>query len=558
MTSMRPEEWRRPRPLRSSRRAACRRAHTVRGRRMPRGRRLHRQVSALLDAHEHAHDFLETACVATVAAWPDEDLTGAQFGPFLLESRIGGGGMGEVYRARDTRLGRTVAIKVLQSHVAADEPARERFEREARVVAGLNHPHICTLHDIGTYRAPTGQGPVPYLVMEFLEGETLADRLTKGSLPVEDALDCAIQIASALDTAHRAAIVHRDLKPRNVMLTSAGAKLLDFGIAKAAAPPAVGARAVARLRADDARHDHRHAALHGPRATRGSANGRTHGSVCLRLRALRDAQWQDSVRRPKWREPDDGHHGAGNRHRFVSSSRRVPNGVEQLIVRCLAKNPDDRWQSAADLLDELRRIAGAVRSARESGWFRRFISEHRVAGIGVLVTLVLSAGVAAFLSAPTTPAVPLRPVASVQLAVLPLRMVGEATRGDEYLGVGIADSIITRLAAIRSIGLRPTAAVIGFANTPADTATVAKTLAVGHVLFGTIQRTADTYRITLQLVQSSDGAVVWARQLRRAPKRVDETAGHDCRRSRRRLAPRTDRGGARPRSAALYGQRGSV
>ena len=154
---------------------------------------LYRQVSALLDAHEHAHDFLETACVATVAAWPNEDLTGTQFGPFLLESRIGGGGMGEVYRAHDTRLGRTVAIKVLPSHVAADEPARERFEREARVVAGLNHPHICTLHDIGTYRAPTGQGPVPYLVMEFLEGETLADRLTQGSLPVEDALDCAIR-----------------------------------------------------------------------------------------------------------------------------------------------------------------------------------------------------------------------------------------------------------------------------------------------------------------------------------------------------------------------------
>ena len=208
---------------------------------MPRRRGFHRRVSTLLDAHERAHDFLETACVATVAEWPDEDLAGAQFGPYRLESRIGGGGMGEVYRARDSRLGRTVAIKVLLSHVAADEPARERFEREARVVAGLNHPHICTLHDIGTYRAPSGRGPVPYLVMEFLNGETLADRLARGALPVDEALECAIQIASALDTAHRAGIVHRDLKPRNVMLTSAGAKLLDFGIAKATAPPALGA-----------------------------------------------------------------------------------------------------------------------------------------------------------------------------------------------------------------------------------------------------------------------------------------------------------------------------
>ncbi len=129
----------------------------------------------------------------------------------------------------------------------------------------------------------------------------------------------------------------------------------------------------------------------------------------------------------------------------------MPNGVEQLIARCLAKSPDDRWQSAADLLDELRRIAGAVRSARESGWFRRFISEHRVAGIGVLVTLACCQRVPRrSCRRPTTPAVPLRPVATVQLAVLPLRMVGDAIRGDEYLGVGIADSIITRLAAIRS------------------------------------------------------------------------------------------------------------
>ena len=153
-----------PRRLRSSRRAACRRAHAVRGRRLPRGRGVPPPRVGRCSTRTNApDDFLETACVATVAEWPDEDLTGAQFGPYHLESRIGGGGMGEVYRARDTRLGRTVAIKVLLSHIAVDEPARERFEREARVVAGLNHPHICTLHDIGTYqrRARPRPGAVP-------------------------------------------------------------------------------------------------------------------------------------------------------------------------------------------------------------------------------------------------------------------------------------------------------------------------------------------------------------------------------------------------------------
>ncbi|HEY6360994.1 MAG TPA: serine/threonine-protein kinase, partial [Vicinamibacterales bacterium] len=445
----------------------------------------HGQVATLLDAHERADDFLETGCVATVAGWTDEDLTGAQFGPYRLESRIGGGGMGEVYRARDTRLGRTVAIKVLLSHVAADGPAGERFEREARVVAGLNHPHICTLHDIGTYQAPAGQVPVPYLVMEFLNGETLADRLAQGPLAVEEALNCAIQIASALDTAHRAAIVHRDLKPRNVMLTSAGAKLLDFGLAKATAAPALGA-----LPPDS------------ELTTPGTIVGTVSYMAPEQLEGLPTDARTDLFafgcvlyEMLSGKKAFEGRSGASLMSAIMAQQPRplrelvpsLPNGVEEIIRRCVAKSPDDRWQSATDLLEELRRIAGVVRSARESGGFRRVISGHRVAAISVLVALALAAGAAVFLSAPTRPSVSPAPAAMVQLAVLPLRMVGDAIGGDEYLGVGIADSIITRLAAIRQIGLRPTAAVLGYAEMPADTATVAKALTVGHVLFGTIQ-----------------------------------------------------------------------
>jgi len=396
MTAMRPEEWRRVRDLfdRSVALPAGERTQFVADACLA-DEGLHRQVSALLHAHEHAHDFLETACVTTVAAWPNEDLTGTQFGPFLLESRIGGGGMGEVYRARDTRLGRTVAIKVLQSHVAADEPARERFEREARVVAGLNHPHICTLHDIGTYRAATGQGPAPYLVMEFLEGETLADRLAQGPLPLDDALDCAIQIASALDTAHRAAIVHRDLKPRNVMLTPAGAKLLDFGIAKAAAPEAAGAT----LSPDS------------ELTTPGTIIGTLHYMAPEQLEGLPTDARTDLFafgcvlyEMLCGRTAFEGRSGASVMTAIMAreptSIRELvpslPSDVEQLIVRCLAKNPADRWQSATDLLEELRRIAGGVHPTHEPGWFRRVIPEHRIAGIGMLVTLILSAGAASF------------------------------------------------------------------------------------------------------------------------------------------------------------------
>jgi eukaryotic-like serine/threonine-protein kinase len=151
---------------------------------------------------------------------------GALLGPYRIEAQIGAGGMGEVYRARDTRLNRIVAIKILPPRLADNAESRDRFEREARMIASLNHPHICTLHDVGHH------GDMDYLVMEFLEGETLASRLSKGPLPLEQTLQYAIQIADALDKAHRKGMTHRDLKPGNIMITKSGAKLLDFGLAK--------------------------------------------------------------------------------------------------------------------------------------------------------------------------------------------------------------------------------------------------------------------------------------------------------------------------------------
>ena len=157
--------------------------------------------------------------------------TGEKLGPYEILSPIGAGGMGEVYRARDTRLGRDVAIKVLPEHIAKREDLRQRFEREARSVASLNHPHICVLHDIGN------QDGMGYMVMEFMEGETLAARLEKGALPLEQALKYGLQIADALDRAHRAGVTHRDVKPPNIMLTRDGVKVLDFGLAKSGSKP---------------------------------------------------------------------------------------------------------------------------------------------------------------------------------------------------------------------------------------------------------------------------------------------------------------------------------
>jgi len=169
---------------------------------------------------------------------------GNKLGPYEILAPLGAGGMGEVYRARDTRLERTVAIKVLPSHLSADSIHKQRFEREAKAISHLNHPHICVLYDVGH------QDGIDYLVMECVEGETLAKRLEKGPLPLEQVLKYGAQIADALDKAHRAGIVHRDLKPGNIMLTATGAKLLDFGLAKPAVPLVSGATVTATVTRD--------------------------------------------------------------------------------------------------------------------------------------------------------------------------------------------------------------------------------------------------------------------------------------------------------------------
>ena len=159
-------------------------------------------------------------------------MTGTRLGPYEISARIGAGGMGEVWRAKDTRLDRSVAVKVLPAELAHSAQLKLRFEREAKTISQLNHPNICTLYDVGEN----------YLVMELLEGETLAERLVRGPLPLPDVLRFGVQIAEALDRAHRAGIVHRDLKPGNVMITRGGAKLLDFGLARNEMPePAINA-----------------------------------------------------------------------------------------------------------------------------------------------------------------------------------------------------------------------------------------------------------------------------------------------------------------------------
>jgi serine/threonine protein kinase len=188
-------------------------------------------VEQLLIEDERAGGFLQEPLFdfSTKAGFHTDAMPltqGARLGPYEILALVGAGGMGEVYRARDTRLGRDVAVKILSAHLSSDPDLKRRFEREARAISSLTHPNICCLYDIGC------QDGIDFIVMEYLEGETLADRLSTGLLPFEQALKIGVEIADALDKAHHSGIIHRDLKPGNIMLTKSGAKLMDFGLAK--------------------------------------------------------------------------------------------------------------------------------------------------------------------------------------------------------------------------------------------------------------------------------------------------------------------------------------
>jgi dipeptidyl aminopeptidase/acylaminoacyl peptidase len=275
---------------------------------------------------------------------------GTRLGPYEITAKLGEGGMGEVYRAEDTRLGREVAIKVLPEALAGNSELRQRLEQEARAISSLSHPYICTLYDVGT------QGDVDYLVMEYLEGETLAHRLERGPLPLSRALDVAIQIAEALAAAHGKGIVHRDLKPGNVMLTPDGAKLLDFGLAKTAAlAPVDDLTASPTLTqgltvAGAVLGTFRYMApeqLEGREADERSdlfAFGATLYEMLTGKKAFPAQSQASLIASIMDREPAP----------LTEEIPGCPPALERLVRRCLDKAPERRWRDASDLAFVLR------------------------------------------------------------------------------------------------------------------------------------------------------------------------------------------------------------
>ena len=317
--------------------------------------------------------------------------SGTKLGPYEILSPLGAGGMGEVYKARDTRLERTVAVKVLPTHMASSPEVRQRFEREAKTISQLSHPHICALYDVGR------EGEAEYLVMELLEGETLSDRLANGALALEQTLRYGTEIAGALDKAHRQGIVHRDLKPGNVMITKSGVKLLDFGLAKAMTPATQQSSLTALPTQQGLTQEGTILGTFqymGPEQLEGKdADARTDifafGAVLYEMatgrKAFSGASQASLISAILQNDPPP-----------ISSVQPMsPPALDRVVKKCLAKDPEDRWQNAADLGSELKWIgeSGSQAGAAAPVVARRKNRERLAWAVAILALLAAGAAV---------------------------------------------------------------------------------------------------------------------------------------------------------------------
>ena len=471
---------------------------------------IRREVESLLVSYDTAGTFLEQP-IASVQAllasgfgvMAETSLdAGERLGPYEILEQIGAGGMGEVYRARDVRLDRVVALKTLRRPIAPDPVARQRFEREARTISSLNHPHICNLYDVGRHDG------VDYLVMEFLDGETLAARLTRGPLPVEELLTHAVAIAGALESAHARGIVHRDLKPSNIVLTAFGAKLVDFGIAKpnAGEPATPSAR-----RSGDAD------------ATQDRGVMGTVGYMAPELLAGKPADARSDLfsfgaliyemaagRRPFIGSSTDEVSRAvigGTPASLDAAGVAVPQGLARIVDKALQKDPDHRYRTAAELRADLERLRGELQAAPPVGT-RRLRAFIWLAGIAA----VIGTAFVLIREWPVRGGAASRP----SVAVLPFQPIGGAPvgRDDGNIGLSIADALIGDLSEVRSVSVRPLGTTAKYTDASRDPIAIGRALHVDLVVDGAIERSGDVLQVHASVLRVADAQRVWTEQFK--------------------------------------------
>jgi serine/threonine-protein kinase len=436
--------------------------------------------------------------------------SGTRLGPYEVIAPLGAGGMGEVYRGRDTRLDRSVAIKVLPAHVSADPDRRARFAREAKTIAGLNHPHICTLYDVGEADGTT------YLVMEHLTGETLAQRLEKGPLSLEQALTVATEIADALTAAHRQGVIHRDLKPGNVMLTEAGAKLLDFGLAKLKGhgeQPAAASLASAPTQSS-------------PLTAEGVIVGTLHYMAPEQLECkpadARTDLWAFGAilyEMLAGKRAFEGESAAGLIGNILHTepaalTTRQPItslALDRLVRRCLAKDPGKRWDTAHDVAEELRWISQPTEASPAAPAFRIAPRERRWALAASLALVAIAVGTTVLWMSGVwrRPAGSPAPSPITSVAVLPLEnLSGDPSQ--EFFSDGLAEELLNDLAKIPGLRVTARTSSFQFKGKSSDLRAIGQKLNVASVLEGSVRKDGRRLRIRVQLVDAREGFHLWS------------------------------------------------